>query len=100
MLEAVLFDWGGTLMQDEWSDEIALEGHTAGLGAIAREGLPTGEVFTRYLGEHEAELFALTGDDEIDIAAVMDRSFREQGVELEDDDLRLFLRTAHDVWAS
>jgi putative hydrolase of the HAD superfamily len=100
VLKAVLIDWGGTLMQDEWSDEIALEGHTAGLAAVARDGLPTGEVFTRYLSEHEAELFALTGDDEIDIAAVMDHSFREQGVELEDDDLRLFLRTAHDVWAS
>jgi putative hydrolase of the HAD superfamily len=100
VLKAVLLDWGGTLMQDEWSDEIALEGHNAGLAALERDGLPTGEVFTRYLSEHEAELFALTGDDEIDIAAVMDRSFREQGVDLEDDDLRLFLRTAHDVWAS
>jgi putative hydrolase of the HAD superfamily len=100
VLKAVLIDWGGTLMQDEWSDEIALEGHTAGLAAIAREGLPTAEVFTRYLGEHEEELFALTGDDEIDIAAVMRTSFTNQGVDLEDDDLRLFLRTAHDVWAS
>jgi HAD superfamily hydrolase (TIGR01509 family) len=87
-------------MQDEWSDEIALEGHTAGLAALARDGLPTAEVFTRYLGDHEAELFALTGHDEIDIAAVMQRSFREQGVDLEDDDLRLFLQAAHDVWAS
>jgi HAD superfamily hydrolase (TIGR01509 family) len=100
VLKAVLLDWGGTLMQDEWSDEIALEGHTAGLAAIAREGLPTAEVFTRYLSEHEEELFTLTGDDEIDIAAVMRTSFNQQGVDLEDDDLRLFLQTAHDVWAS
>jgi putative hydrolase of the HAD superfamily len=99
VLKAVLFDWGGTLMQDEWSDEIALEGHAAGLTAIARDGLPTAEALTRYLSDHEAELFP-GGEDEIDIAAVMSRSFREQGVDLEDDDLRLFLQTAHDVWAS
>jgi putative hydrolase of the HAD superfamily len=99
VLKAVLFDWGGTLMQDEWSDEIALEGHAAGLAAIARNGLPTAEAFTRYLGENEAELFP-GGEDEIDIAAVMSRSFREQGVDLEDDDLHLFLQSAHDIWAS
>lgn len=100
MLDAVLFDWGGTLMQDEWSDEIALEGHAAGLSALRRDGLPTPEAFTRYLLDHEAELFPLLGDDEIDIAHVMRRSFAEQGVDLEDDDLRLFLIAAHDVWAS
>ena len=100
MLKAVLLDWGGTLMQDEWSDEIALEGHAAGLAALQQDGLPTAEAFTGYLSEHEAELFPRTGVDEIDIAAVMQSSFRHHGVDLEDDDLRLFLRSAHDVWAS
>ena len=100
MLKAVLLDWGGTLMQEEWTDEIALEGHAAGLAAIARDGLPTAEAFTRYLSDHEAELFRLVGDDEIDIADVMRRSFAEHGVNLGDDDLRLFLTAVHDVWAS
>ncbi|MGH2932163.1 MAG: HAD family hydrolase [Gaiellaceae bacterium] len=99
MLRAVLFDWGGTLMQDEWSDELALEGHSAGLAALAREGLPTAEAFTRYLADNDAELFP-GGEDEIDIADVMRRSFAAQGVALQDDDLRLFIRAAHDVWAS
>jgi HAD superfamily hydrolase (TIGR01509 family) len=87
-------------MQDEWSDEIALEGHTAGLAALARDGLPTAETFTRHLGEHEAELFTLAGDDEIDIAAVMRTALADHGVDLEDEDLRRFLRAAHDVWSS
>lgn len=86
-------------MQDEWSDEIALEGHTAGFAALAREGLPSAEVFTRYLAHNEAELF-LTGENEIDIADVMRRSFAHHGVDLRDDDLRLFLQASHDVWAS
>ena len=100
MLKAVLLDWGGTLMQDAWSDEIAREGHTAGLAAIAREGLPTAEAFTRYVSDRDAELFPLVGDDEIDIADVMRRSFADHGVDLTDDDVRLFLTAAHDVWAS
>lgn len=100
MLRAVLFDWGGTLMSDEWSDEIALEGHTAGLSALARDGLPDAARFTRYLREHEAELFPLASEDEIDIAAVMAGSFREHGAELTYDDVRLFLRAAQDVWSS
>jgi putative hydrolase of the HAD superfamily len=100
VLKAVLFDWGGTLMNDEWSDEIALEGHTAGLTALARDGLPDAATFTRYLREHQAELFPFASEDEIDIAAVMAGSFREHDAELTDDDVRLFLQAAQDVWSS
>ena len=100
MLRGVLFDWGGTLMDDEWSDEIAVAGHAAGLDALAREALPDAEPFTAYLREHEAELFLGAGDDEIDISAVMRASFHAHGVNLNDDDLRLFLEAARDSWSS
>ena len=86
-------------MQDEWSDEIALEGHTAGLAALTRDGLPTAEAFTSYLADHDALLFP-SGEDEIDIADVMRRAFAAQGADLQDDELWLFIRAAHDVWAS
>jgi putative hydrolase of the HAD superfamily len=99
VLRAVLFDWGGTLMEDEWSDEIALEGHRAGLTALGRDGLPDADAFTSYLNEHEAELFPAASEDEIDLAAVMTSSFRAQGVDLTDDDLRVFLRATQDVWS-
>jgi HAD superfamily hydrolase (TIGR01662 family) len=100
VLRAVLFDWGGTLMNDEWSDEIALEGHSAGLAALAHEGLPDAGALTAYLGEHQAELHLRTAENEIDIGAVMAASFRAHGVDLTDDDLRLFLSAAYDVWSS
>jgi HAD superfamily hydrolase (TIGR01509 family) len=87
-------------MEDEWSDEIALEGHQAGLTALDRDGLPDAAAFTSYLGEHEAELFPAASDDEIDIAAVMTSSFKEHGVDLTDDDVRAFLRAAQDAWSS
>lgn len=100
MLRAVLFDWGGTLMDDEWDEAIALEGHTAGLQALQRESLPDAEAFARFLAEHESELFSPGGEDEIDIVVVMTRSFQRQGVDLTDDDVRLFLQASHDVWSS
>jgi HAD superfamily hydrolase (TIGR01549 family) len=87
-------------MDDEWSDEIALEGHSAGLAALTRDGLPDAAAFTAYLREHESELFPLAGEDEIDISDVMTRSFAAQGVDLADDDVRLFLQAAQDVWSS
>ena len=40
MLEAVLFDWGGTLARWEWSDELHDAGHAAGFRAIGREPDP------------------------------------------------------------
>lgn len=86
-------------MDDQWDEHIALEGHSAGLAALRRDGLPTAEAFTRYLSKNEAALFPV-GEDEIDIASVMRSSLAHHGVELEDDDLRLFLTSVHDVWAS
>jgi HAD superfamily hydrolase (TIGR01509 family) len=87
-------------MEDEWSYEIALEGHRAGLAALERDGLPDAAVFTNFLREHEADLFPIASDEEIDISAVLVDSFARQGVELTDDDIRLFLRAAQDVWSS
>jgi putative hydrolase of the HAD superfamily len=100
VLRAVLFDWGGTLMEDEWSEEIETEGHYAGLAALERGGLPDAAALTRYLLDHEKKLFPSTDDDEIDIAAVIETTLRHHGVDLTDDDLRLFLRASQEVWAS
>ncbi|HEY5295129.1 MAG TPA: HAD family hydrolase [Gaiellaceae bacterium] len=38
MLEAVLFDWGETLVHFEWDDELLAAGHRAGLAVLGREG--------------------------------------------------------------
>src|SRR3712207_6458252 len=87
-------------MQEEWSDEIALAGYRAGLEALRADGLPEADALLGYFREHEEELFSLLDDDEIDIAAVMRGSFTHHGAELTDDDLHLFLRASHEVFAS
>ena len=38
MLRAVLFDWGGTLVDFEWDDVLLAAGHRAGFAALGREG--------------------------------------------------------------
>jgi putative hydrolase of the HAD superfamily len=62
--------------------------------------LPAADAFTAYLTDHEAELFPTSGDDEPDLVAVMTTAFRRQGVDLTDDDIRLYLRATNDVWSS
>ncbi|MHB8469139.1 MAG: HAD family hydrolase [Gaiellaceae bacterium] len=49
MLEAVLFDWGGTLAQWTWSDELLDAGHAAGFRAIGRE--PSSALTERFRAE-------------------------------------------------
>ena len=43
MLDAVLFDWGDTLMRWSWDPALLDEGHRAGIAAIGRDTLPVSE---------------------------------------------------------
>jgi putative hydrolase of the HAD superfamily len=87
-------------MDDEWSDEIELEGHSAGLKALDRDGLPDADAFMAHLERQVAGRFSSAREDEVDLAALLTTSFREQGVALTDDDIRVFLKAAQDVWSS
>jgi len=87
-------------MQDEWSDDIALEGYAAGLSAIPGDHLPDAQALLRYFQDNSEQLFSLDDLDEIDIAAVMGSGFTHHGADLTDDDIRLFLTASHDVFAS
>ena len=87
-------------MDDEWSDEIALEGYRAGLTALDRDGLPDADAFTTYLEQQVAVRFPSNREDEVDFPALLTTSFQEQGVDLGGDDIRVFLEAAQDVWSS
>jgi HAD superfamily hydrolase (TIGR01509 family) len=98
VIRAVLFDWGDTLVGYEWNDEVALEGTRAGLAALAREGLPAPDAIGAYVDEHLAEFFATDSENEVDYAALLSGCFSELGCKLEDDDVRLYIQAATDVW--
>lgn len=67
MIEAVLFDWGNTLVHFEWDEELVLAGHRAALGAddaefttrwheAVRERRPYAEIL-RELGVEDTDAF-------------------------------------------
>ena len=101
MVEAVLFDWGDTLVEGVvWDEELLLEGNRAGLAAVGRDGLPTAVQLAAYFGEHEAELFPPGSEDEVDLAAIVHRCFTDLGRPLSDGELESFLEASQRDWLS
>jgi putative hydrolase of the HAD superfamily len=86
VLEAVLFDWGGTLAEWNWSDELHEAGHRAGLAAIGR---PFDAERTRRFREDVLPL-------------VEERDYRElvRGwlAPVGDDELQRFLEAEYEAW--
>jgi putative hydrolase of the HAD superfamily len=99
MLEAVLFDWGDTLMQFAYSPELVSAGHRAGLAATGRDGLPeAAEVTERFREEYEP-LFWVPGTiEEIEYPDLVRRLLRDFGVEIDDEELGRYLEAEHRAW--
>ena len=51
MIEAVLFDWGDTLMRWEWEAPLLETAHRAGLAAIGRDGMPEADALATHFTE-------------------------------------------------
>lgn len=77
MIEAVLFDWGNTLVQFTWDDELLIAGHRAALGRDDPD-------FTR---RYRELVFASVGRPYAEL-------LRELGV----DDTDAFIDAEHEVW--
>jgi putative hydrolase of the HAD superfamily len=89
-LDAVLFDWGGTLVQWEFDPELLAAGHAAGLRALGREPDPA-------LTQRFEEAF-LPLVEQSDYATLMGELLREHGIEAGDEELRRFLAAEHAAW--
>lgn len=92
MLEAVLFDWGNTLVRFTWSDELLAAGHRAGLGALGR-----GDEAEAFTARYRAELLPRLGAPDAPQAV----DYRAEVARLLDGDARVdaFLAAEHDAWA-
>jgi HAD superfamily hydrolase (TIGR01509 family) len=96
MLEAVLFDWGETLVHWEWSLEALELGHTAGLRAIGHEPLPG---LAARFAETYLPLFEAPGTlEEIGYAGVVGRMLADAGVEADDAEIGSFVEAEHEAW--
>jgi len=99
VLEAVLFDWGDTLMQFAYSAELVSAGHRAGLAAIGRDDLPEVDALTEHFREEYEPLFWAPGTiEEIEYPGLVRRLLADFGVEIDDDQLGRYLQAEHTAW--
>ena len=96
MLDAVLFDWGDTLMQWAPEPDLLEAGHAAGFAAIGRE-LVAG-VTDRFRDVYIASFFEPGIIEEIEYPGEVRRLLSEFSVHVDDDELRRFLEAEHADW--
>jgi putative hydrolase of the HAD superfamily len=97
VLEAVLFDWGDTLMRWAPDPEFIEDGHRAGLAAIGRE--PDPAITARFREVYIPKYFAEGVLEEIEYPHEVRSLLREFGIELDDAELLRFLEAEHAAWA-
>jgi putative hydrolase of the HAD superfamily len=97
VLEAVLFDWGDTLMRWSPSDGMLEAGHAAGFAAIGRE--PSAGVTDRFRDAYLARFFTPGVIEEVEYPAEVRALLAEYGVEVGDAELTRFLAAEHSAWA-
>jgi putative hydrolase of the HAD superfamily len=95
MVEAVLFDWGHTLIDWAWDEELLAAGHTAGLRAIGREDAG----ITKHFREVYEPLFWVQGTmEELEYPPLVRQLLADRGVAVSDDELERFLEAEHAEW--
>ena len=96
MLDAVLFDWGDTLMEFVYSPELVAAGHRAGLSAIGQEPRP--ELTEHFREEYEPLFWAPGTIEEIEYPQLVRRLLRDFELEVDDQHLERFLEAEHRAW--
>ena len=98
-MQAVLFDWGNTLVGDVTTDELVREATDAGLAAIGRHDLPPCGALMAAFTEREAQLAPPDHHDEPDLVAIYAGCFDQLGSPLSDEELETYLEGLHGLWA-
>ncbi|MGH3131135.1 MAG: HAD family hydrolase, partial [Gaiellaceae bacterium] len=99
MVEAVLFDWGDTLMQFVYDEQLVAAGHRAGLEAIGRDDMPEAGAVALHFRERYEPLFWVPGTiDEVEYPGLVRDLLRDFGVDVSDGELARFLEAEHIVW--
>lgn len=97
MLDAVLFDWGDTLMRWTWEPELLAAGHEAGLRALGRDPLP--ELTARFRDTYLPLMFAPGAVEEVEYPGLVRQLLAESGIDADDAGLERFLEAEHTAWA-
>lgn len=97
MLDAVLFDWGHTLMDWVWEDALVEAGVRAGLAAIDAPEDAAPAVTARYAAE--ARLTDWEVPEEVEYAPLVRQMLADAGVAVDDAQLERYLLAEHQAWA-
>ena len=100
MLDAVLFDWGDTLMRFAYDEELVEAGHRAGLASLEpREGLPEPAALATYFRERYEPFFWAPGTvEEVEYPGLVRELLGVFGVSVSDEELGRFLEAEHQAW--
>lgn len=96
MLDAVLFDWGDTLMRWAPGPDLLEVGHAAGFAAIGRD--PVAAMTERFRDVYLRSFFEPGVIEEIEYPGEVRRLLGEFDVEVTDDELSRFLAAEHAAW--
>jgi putative hydrolase of the HAD superfamily len=99
VIDAVLFDWGDTLMRWEWDDALVEAGHRAGLEAIGRDGLAQADAVAAHFRERYMPFLWQPGVvEELEYPGLVRELLGHFEIELSDGELDRFLEAEHAAW--
>ena len=99
MLEAVLFDWGSTLMDFVWDDVLVEEGHRAGLRAIGRDDPEELARLSARFRERYLPLLHASGTvEEVEYPGLVRELLAAFEIDVSDDELNRYLEAEHRAW--
>jgi putative hydrolase of the HAD superfamily len=99
VLEAVLFDWGDTLMEFRFDEELMDRAFRAGLEALERDDLAPADEIRAHFREHFEPLFWVPGTlEEIEYPGLIRQALAHFQVEISDAELVRFLEAEHAAW--
>jgi putative hydrolase of the HAD superfamily len=96
VLEAVLFDWGDTLMRWTPDPDLLEVGHAAGFSALGRE--PVEGITARFRDVYLKRFFEPGVVEEVEYPAQVRCLLGEFGVTVSDEELTRFLEAEHAAW--
>jgi putative hydrolase of the HAD superfamily len=97
--EAVLFDWGDTLIRFAYDEALVEAGHRAGLAALGRDDLPEVDRLAAHFRERYEPFFWVPGTvEELEYPGLVRQLLGDFGVEVDDDELSRFLEAEHAAW--
>jgi putative hydrolase of the HAD superfamily len=97
--DAVLFDWGDTLMRFAYDEALVGAGHRAGFGVLDRTDLPEVERLTAHFRERYEPFFWVPGTvEELEYPGLVRQLFGDFELQLTDDELTRFLEAEHAAW--